>query len=113
MAGLSLTFDPFVSIALARAAALARYSALSFRLDRACLGSTATPRMAWLSVLARRVAGRNPPVDWSLKDRAEYLANAAALANAVETKGLKVKLSPAIKGLSRGVKQSFNNSLYI
>ena len=65
--------------------------------------------LAWLSVLARRVAGRNPPVDWSREDRAEYLGKIAAVATAIETKGSKVKLSPAIQGLSHRVTQSFKD----
>mgnify|MGYP006863850323 CR=1 FL=1 len=113
MAGLSLTFNPFVSTALARAAALARYSALSFRLQSTGGFLPATRLASTESQAIRGVAVDPRQALSSLKDRAEYLANAAALANAIETKGSKVKLSPAIKGLSRGVKQSFNNSLYI
>ena len=72
-------------------------------------GPARVAMLAWLSVLARRVAGRNPPVDWTREDRAAYLGKIAAVATAIEANGTKVKLSPAIQGLSHRVKQSIKD----
>ena len=72
-------------------------------------GPARTAMMAWFSVLASRVAGRNPPVDWSREDRAAYLGKLAAVATAVEANGNKAKLSPAIGALINKIKQSVHD----
>ena len=46
-------------------------------------------------------------MDWSPEDMAEYLGKISAVATAIETKGSKVKLSPAFDSKQRNNNKNF------
>ena len=69
-------------------------------------GEARAALLAWLSVMCSRMTNRNAPAEWSRKEVASYLHKASAVAQAVMSKGSKVKLSPVIFRLSQKIEQS-------
>ena len=66
-------------------------------------GAARAALMAWLCVLGSRVAGRNPPKDWTGERKAEYLSKIEAVAQAICEKGNKTDLDPVIKQLGEKI----------
>ena len=66
-------------------------------------GAARAALMAWFCVLGSRVAGRNPPKDWTREHKAEYLSKIEAVAQAICEKGNKTDLDPVIKQLGEKI----------
>merc|ERR1712126_536482 len=66
-------------------------------------GPARAAMMAWFSILASRMSGRNPPSGWSREMVAEYLGRITAVSSAIHEKGRKVKLSPVIDKLAEKI----------
>merc|ERR1712126_170635 len=72
-------------------------------------GPARAAMMAWFSILASRVSGRNPSDGCSREMDAEYLGRISSVSSAIHEKGSKVKLSPVIEKLAEKIQHTVKN----
>ena len=64
-------------------------------------GPARAAALAWVCVMASRVAGSGGPANWSREQRATYLKKISIVAKAILERGTEVELSDVIEKLGR------------